>query len=270
MIGEALAYPLLLLLRRPVTVLGALIAGFAVSLLIDEAWRELAKVAPDLSRPARAELSWSAPWLLARAAYYVVHAAGQSFPVALIFVGALIDLGVRERRPIFSLGDGLRISALTAIFVVLLVAPLQVAQPILAQSVVVRGSYALASVLIGAGIYALQALVFVPFFLSWPHTVAVRKIRLYPIWRAPRPKASAAIGALLLTLLAAGILTVVGAALSGIVFMTLVRDDHGLPIYYSILRIWPSLIAAYVIDAASALIYARVTPPKAERVAEHF
>ncbi|MES1202161.1 MAG: hypothetical protein ABUS57_12020 [Pseudomonadota bacterium] len=272
MLGEALAYPFVLLFRRPVTVIGALLAGLVISALVDEGWRQLSALNLEAAAAFDPSFRLDPFYLSMQAVYYVVRSVAQSFPVALIFVAALRHLDFRDSG--FRFADGARIGALTAAYVLLFVAPLQIMYPVMMRAWMssprTTNVFMLAP-FIGLGAFAVQAVVLAIFFLSWPHTIARQKLRLFLTWKVGWRKALLAVVSLLLVLVATTFVNYAGSMANWTLFtatgLDRVSDQWRIR---SLFQEWPRFLGVYFIDAASALIYARVAPPRPDRVADHF
>ncbi|MES1202162.1 MAG: hypothetical protein ABUS57_12025 [Pseudomonadota bacterium] len=271
--GQALLYPFLLLRRRPVTILLCLLAGWVVSVAVDV-------MLPDLSRVRYVNNLPPLAYALRSSFYESIKTVVQAYPGAIIGVCALIDLGARDPAATPRFADGLRWAAMGVVYLLLIVTPLSAAMQAISvwyEPARESGSWMRSWISRGEWL-ALDIAFLLRLGLAWPDALAKQRYVLFKSWTLARGRHWVVVGALLP--ISVGLTVTHSFALHSFYQLTEgFRIDLGAMLYEdsSRWRLYDAafvdamiILQAYIFNAATAFVYARVLPLTPRAAAEVF
>ncbi len=258
MLGEALAYPFVLLRRRPVTVLGIALLVLALSTLVDYCYYQFIG-----TRRSSDVATFALRFFSLYALRSIAHA-----PMATILVAALVDL--KRRANPSALSDWMRTLAVSLVFLLLVVTPFETGALMLAQHLGNSGVW-LAAILN----YVAYALVVLPFVFAWAHTLAMEHFTFFRSVSLLRGRVWTVTINLTPVFILVGLASVASSLLYARLATALMEWDESLArsaytLLYVAISESVSIAAGFIFDTTVVYLYARVVPQPPHIVAEHF
>ena len=172
MLGDALAYPFALLIRRPATVLVCLFLVWLLLFAVDLSLGQIARVRfVNHLDP----ITFALRLLI----YHGLRIAVTAYPWAIIGVYALVGLRLRDAKAEPNLADALRFGVVSLIFLVAIQTPINVAEHVVRNATLPPdwGSF-VASLASNAAYLLIAALIYYRFAFWGPHLLANRRVDL--------------------------------------------------------------------------------------------
>jgi len=271
MIGGALAFPFLLLRRKPVTVLLCLLISVVLGVAIDFADMRLSTL------NGVTEVQDYYVWR--QVAYYLLRTAALGAPAALVLTQAVIVLGRRDADRKFNPLDAVRFIGVALLYVLVFVLPLTVLNFYLIRWFTASVMYL--SPLLSLGQFVVGMLILCLFALVWSDVIARERFALFHTLKVTGRRYWRVLG-IVGPLVIITVLVDWGARWGGWFAYTLLpqslmqamSDDPASTSPYWLTNVATAEIgqvfSTYLLSVGNAYLYSRLMPERPERVAEMF